>query len=106
MRKLFLTSIAALFLATGAAQPSAYADDKWITNCRSITIEKRFPAEALTIEKRLPDEVPMMFITPEDLPTLEKEIKELKKGMAWWKCIDDRAAGKVKHCYENDKRWR
>jgi hypothetical protein len=25
---------------------------------------------------------------------------------AFTKCIDDRQAGKVKHCYANDRRWR
>jgi len=47
-----------------------------------------------------------MIITPEDLPNLEKEIKNLKKCMLFMKCLEDRDAGKVKHCYENDRRWR
>jgi hypothetical protein len=29
-----------------------------------------------------------------------------KACAAYWRCLDDRDAGKVKHCYENDKRWR
>jgi hypothetical protein len=47
-----------------------------------------------------------MYIEPADLPVLEREIKNLKKCMLFWKCLGDRDAGKVKHCYENDKRWR
>ena len=103
MKKLFPAGIAALFLATGTAQQSAQAgyfgEDKWVTNCRYPIIEKRHPGG---------DEQPdwLMVITPEDLPVLEKEIKELKKCMVFWKCIKDRDAGKVKHCYENDRRWR
>ena len=31
---------------------------------------------------------------------------ELRKCIAFWSCVKDREAGKVKHCYENDKRWR
>jgi hypothetical protein len=47
MKKLLLTGIGALFLATGTAQQSAqagyYGEDKWITNCRYTIIEKRRP---------------------------------------------------------------
>jgi hypothetical protein len=47
MKKLLLTGIGALFLATGTAQQSAqagyYGEDKWITNCRYAIIEKRRP---------------------------------------------------------------
>jgi hypothetical protein len=31
---------------------------------------------------------------------------EIKKCDAWLQCLADRGRGKVKHCYENDKRWR
>jgi hypothetical protein len=31
---------------------------------------------------------------------------ELKKCIAFWRCVTDREAGKVKHCYENDRRWK
>jgi hypothetical protein len=51
-----------------------------------------------------------------DVPILDlKAIEELRKqfqtkGMkahcAWLQCLADRGAGKVKHCYINDKRWR
>jgi hypothetical protein len=102
MKKTFLTGIAALFL-TGTAQQSTKAgyfiEDRWIANCRYDIIEKRY---------RQDDEHPssLMIIRPEDLPNLEKEIKELKKCVLFTKCLTDRDAGKVKHCYENDRRWR
>jgi hypothetical protein len=72
---------------------------QWIANCRYDIIEKRY---------RQDDEHPssLMIIRPEDLPNLEKEIKELKKCVLFTKCLTDRDAGKVKHCYENDRRWR
>jgi hypothetical protein len=104
MRKLFLCSSTALLLATGTAHKSAQAgyfgEDKWITNCRYDIIEKHVPQDG---------EHPydwLMVITPQDLPVLEREIKELKKCVLFTKCLMDRDAGKVKHCYENDRRWR
>jgi hypothetical protein len=102
-RKLLMTGVAVLFLATGTAQQSAqagyYGEDKWITNCRYTIIEKRRPEGG-----DQPDW--LMYIEPADLPVLEREIKNLKKCMLFSKCLSDRDAGKVKHCYENDKRWR
>ena len=41
-----------------------------------------------------------------DLPKIIKRFKEMKGHCAFLKCLDDRAAGKVKHCYANDRRWR
>jgi hypothetical protein len=49
MKKLLLAGIAALVLATGAAQQTAQAgyfgSDKWTTNCRHSIIEKRRPQD-------------------------------------------------------------
>jgi hypothetical protein len=101
MTKLFLTGIAALSLATGTAHAGYYGEDKWIANCRMGAIEKRHPETE-------PDDqlASIMVITPEDLPVLENQIKEFKKCIAFDKCTQDRAMGKVKHCNRNDKRWR
>jgi hypothetical protein len=41
-----------------------------------------------------------------DIRKLQKHIPDLKKCEAFYKCLADRDAGKVKHCYENDRRWR
>jgi len=104
--KQFLADIAALFLATGTAQQSAQAgyfgEDKWIANCRHMIIEKRRPEGDKAGEEAYDVPQGLMFIKPADLPNLEREIKEFKKCMVFWKCTEDRAAGKVKHCYEND----
>jgi hypothetical protein len=35
-----------------------------------------------------------------------KYARACKKLNVFDKCIADREAGKVKHCYENDRRWR
>jgi hypothetical protein len=91
-----------LFIAAFMAWPAQagyYGNKKWTVNCRYPIIEKRHPG----VEHE-PDW--LMVIVPEDLPVLEKEIKEFKRCLLFHKCLDDRDAGKVKHCYENDKRWR
>jgi len=45
-------------------------------------------------------------LTLEDVLAIQKFIPDLRKCTAFWKCVADREAGKVKHCYENDKKWR
>jgi hypothetical protein len=42
----------------------------------------------------------------EDIPAMLERFKNMKKWSAWTQCLEDRAAGKAKHCYENDSRWR
>jgi hypothetical protein len=42
----------------------------------------------------------------EDIPKILKAFKEMKGHCAWLQCLSDRAEGKVKHCYANDRRWR
>jgi hypothetical protein len=92
------TTIAiALLMAIRPAAAGYFGEDKWIANCRYPIIEKRHPNDQ-------PEW--LMVIEPADLPVLEKEIKNLKKCMLFHKCLEDRDAGKVKHCYENDKRWK
>ena len=45
-------------------------------------------------------------IGPDDIREIEKGLAVLKKCNAFYQCVVDRDAGKVKHCYENDSRWR
>jgi hypothetical protein len=83
---LFPAGVAALFLATGAAHPTKagyFVQDTWITNCRYRIIEKRRPDDAEGPEN-------LMSITPEDLPVLEKEIKNLKKCVQFRECVERR----------------
>ena len=42
----------------------------------------------------------------EEIPDILKAISVIKKCKAFYQCLEDREKGKVKHCYENDKRWR
>ena len=37
---------------------------------------------------------------------LESELRDWQKCDKYYQCLADRDAGKVKHCYANDKRWR
>jgi hypothetical protein len=101
MKELLLAGV--LIVATWpSAQAGSLYSDEWAANCRWMIIEKLRPTGPG--EDLAPESV--MFITPKDLPTLEREIKVLKQCLAFWKCVDERDAGKVKHCRENDKRWR
>jgi len=45
-------------------------------------------------------------LTLEDALAIQKLIPGLRKCEAFAKCVADREAGKVKHCYANDRRWR
>jgi hypothetical protein len=49
---------------------------------------------------------PMVMLDLKEVQELQKFIPALKKCTAFGQCLKDREAGKVKHCYENDKRWR
>ena len=105
MRKTLLIGIVvSLKMVCAAAVPAQagyYGEDKWIANCRMGAIEKRHP------ETDENDQLAsIMVIVPEDLPVLEKAITEFKKCIAFDKCTQDRAVGKVKRCSYNDKRWR
>jgi hypothetical protein len=40
----------------------------------------------------------------EDIPKLLKAFKEMRGHCAWLQCLDDRSAGKVKHCYYTSER--
>ena len=52
------------------------------------------------------DPDPINDLTLEDVLAIQKFIPDLRKCDAFQRCVADRDAGKVKHCYENDKRWR
>jgi hypothetical protein len=47
-----------------------------------------------------------IILSLDDILELQKHLPLLKKCNAFWQCVNDREAGKVKHCYENDRRWR
>jgi hypothetical protein len=116
MRTLLLSGIAALLLATGTANS---ADMKWEGDFRKCEIVKTFPK----VEQN-PDADGILHgeleywgisitandvrigIQRDEIADIERGIRVLKKCKAFWQCVNDREAGKVKHCFENDKRWR
>jgi hypothetical protein len=60
------------------------------------------------IKDRDPDAEPIQItmLRLDDVRELEKLLPHLKRCSAFWQCIEDRDNGKVRHCYENDRRWR
>jgi hypothetical protein len=107
MKELLLTSVAALFLATGAAHA-----EEWEIDCRRDRIYKEFPkSDAPGIwTSESEDGSTFVAIDRTELDEIAKAIakarREFKKCDLFYKCLEDRDKGKVKHCYENDKRWR
>src|SRR5262249_24218063 len=107
-----LTGIAALFLATGAAHAQDARkrlkdiEDIWQIEKWDCALVYHPPPHD---EPYRPGETVAEYpatITLEDIPGLLRRFKELKKHCEWFQCLDDRNAGKVKHCYANDRRWR
>jgi hypothetical protein len=110
-----LFAVAALFLATG----TAHADSKkWESSFRRCAVWKTFdhddrdarPGRAYgdgdEVWTEWPEGQATITLSIEDVLELQKHLPLLKKCGAWFKCLRDREAGKVKHCYENNRRWR
>jgi len=135
MKKLLLTGIAALFLATGAAhavENECKTDDtycqcdsngcryKWpspnfVIDCRRdrlvVYFDKEDYSETLLQGGKDGNDPNRIGITIDSFDKaarvrLEKALRDWRKCDAYYQCLTDRDAGKVKHCYANDKRWR
>jgi hypothetical protein len=109
-----LAGVAALFLATGTAHA---ADQKWegdFRRCWAKTTFEHSPKidDPLTfgyyygVEVDESKTTATVILSLEDVLELQKRLPLLKKCTAFFQCLKDREAGKVKHSYENDKRWR
>src|SRR5262245_45716931 len=102
MKNLLLTG-AAVLLLSGAA----HAAEKWEASFRQCHIRKWFSkAELAEIGWAREEEGQTIVIEAEEIPDILKAISEIKKCKAFYQCLEDRDKGKVKHCYENDRRWR
>jgi len=83
----------------------------WWTDCRHGWITKGFEKEEME-NNQPPVEIldTSVRISYDELHKLVKELpfilRKVKACDAYRKCLDDRDAGKVKHCYANDRRWR
>jgi hypothetical protein len=88
----FIIAVTALLIAS-----TAHAEEpKWHVHrtCHIYTTDPANTGEAHII------------IMLEDALEIQKLIPVLRKCDAFYKCVADRDAGKVKHCYANDRRWR
>ena len=98
------TVIAVLFLATGTANADS---EKWEASFRQCHIRKWFSKDELAaIGWARETEGQTIVIEAEEIPDILKAISVIKKCKAFYQCLEDRDRGKVKHCYENDRRWR
>ena len=96
-------AIATLFLATGAPHAELRTDidgnqkpdRKWIAHIHSCSIYRPATEQPATD-----------VIDWDEIPEVLRALRELKQCAAFHQCISDRNAGKVKHCYANDRRWR
>ena len=104
MKKLLLFSISALLLALPSV---ANADqEKWEGSFRQCHISKWFSKDELAEIGWQRDSGQTIVIKQDEIGDLEKALQLIKKCKAFYKCLDDRDAGKVKRCNENDRRWR
>jgi hypothetical protein len=110
-----------LSLATLMASlvPAAATEKKWEADCRRGWVQGTFthdtgdtrpgPGTSFGPNDEVflwDDKTVSVRLSLEDLLELQKHIRLLKQCAAFHQCLNDRADGKVKHCYENDKRWR
>jgi hypothetical protein len=122
MRHVLVITVALLAMPTkavsawnyeiGLAQPS----DNWVYDCRRGYATKSFATnkngkdvEEEDVEVWGGDNLTIR-LHDKEIRALQKALPkillEMKKCDAWFQCLADRDRGKVKHCYENDKRWR
>ena len=133
MKKLLLTGIAALLLATGAAH--AYDEsDNVSERCENgatywcTVLEERKAQEAPNTAKAQVDACDKRFNAGELKPGDEigscyakatnnrcdvgldgakmEGCLDWVSTQAFWQCVEERRRGKVKHCYIKDPRWR
>jgi hypothetical protein len=110
-QKLALAAALTVGLATGAAHAGDNPDNGWQPDCRHGWIIKEFASDPSDLSPP-PVSVagPFARISYGELRQLLKDIpritREIRACEAYRKCTADRYAGKVKHCYENDPRWR
>jgi hypothetical protein len=105
-----------LALALMALRPAQAQETGWQADCRRDRITKEFDpkddqADIMIInageKKANPDKT--FVAIPLDKTAraeLERALREFKKCDKFYKCLEDRDTGKVKHCYEKDRRWR
>ena len=84
---------------------------RWEADCRRGYITKTFPKDDFTkddfsLQLIETEDGITIRITEDEFRDLENGIRDIRKSAKFFQCLADRDAGKVKHCYENDRRWR
>jgi hypothetical protein len=93
MRKFF--AVALVLVAT--ADPTLAGSDKWEASFRKCDIGKSFSRdEVITAED---GSAVFVVITPEDIGAIEKGLRVLRQCKKFWKCVDERYAGRRKRCF-------
>jgi hypothetical protein len=128
MKKLLLTGIAALFLATSPTYAEPDATKEWQIR-KLCNVYKLFNPRVVTYGLSPDEPVPGDFfgdheeirvyngqaeisLQLDDLLELQKLLPYIKKCEAFWTCVAERDGDvkpkgkRPKHCYENDRRWR
>ena len=110
MKKFLLITVCLFVLggqAYGESKTENTAPEKWEGDFRHCHIRKWFSKNELDeIGYGRDEEGQSIVIEPEEIPDILKAIRVVKKCTAFLQCLEDREAGKVKHCYSNDRRWR
>ena len=89
MRKFF--AVALVLLAT-----EALAAASWEASFRKCDIGKSFAKDEIIAA----EDGSAVFVTilPADIPAIEGGIRVLKKCSKFWACVNERRAGRRKHC--------
>jgi hypothetical protein len=127
--KISIVCVAVFMLFMAIRPAAAQEEERWWPDCRHGWIHKQMDVEdveyyppgttaaemaqaqhpSIVIIRRH-DDTTIVRITWDELRKLLKDLPGIlilfKACDAYRKCLDDREAGKVKHCYRNDRRWR
>ena len=91
MRLLFVFA-----LLVAVADPTVAAES-WEACFRKCDIGKSFARNEVIVAED--GSAVFVTITPKDILAIERGIAVLKKCRKFWACVNDRYAGKRKHCY-------
>jgi len=104
-------ALAACLMPLRNAGAQTASKSRWEADCRRGYITKTFPKDDSnkdnsSVQLIETEDGITIRITEDEFRDLEKGIRDIRKSAKFFQCLADRGAGKVKHCYENDRRWR
>jgi hypothetical protein len=101
MKTLLLATALAAIVSTAARADA----EKWTPSFRRCEVAKSFFTKSDPGIHQFENGTVIVSITPADVADVEEGLGVLRRCARFWKCVEDRAAGRVRHCYENDRRW-